>query len=128
MWEAYGLKNEDFLWAGTVFRGGIAGQQQGPCGAVSGSAIALGFRHRCSAADKKKAERARNAAYEEAAGLVKSFEEQFGSITCYGLLGVDFRDEAAMKQARESGLFEQKCPKQVQYVIEKLYEMEKKHA
>ena len=126
MWETYDLKNEDFLWAGTAFRGGIAGQQQAPCGAVSASAIALGLRHRCSAADKKKAERARNAASEEAAELVKSFQDQFGSITCYGLLGVEFTNEEAMKQARESGLFEQKCPNQVQYVIEKLYEIEKK--
>ena len=126
MWETYELKNEDFLWAGTAFHGGISGQQQAPCGAVSAAAIALGLRHRCSAADKKKAERARNAASEEAAELVKSFQEKFGSITCYGLLGVEFTNEEAIKKAAEAGIFEQKCPKQIQYVIEKLYEIEKK--
>ena len=126
MWEAYGMKNKDFLWAGTAFRGGIAGQQQGPCGAVSAAALALGLRHRRSAADKEKAEKAREAACKDAEELVKSFEEKFGSITCYGLLGVDFRDEAAAKKARDEGLFEKKCPNYVQYVIEKLYELENK--
>jgi C_GCAxxG_C_C family probable redox protein len=128
LWEAYGLKNEDFLWAGTVFRGGIASQQQAPCGAVSAAALALGLRHRCSTADKKKAEQARNAACEDAAELVKSFEDKFGSITCYGLLEVDFTNKEAMKQAVDSGIFERKCHKQVQFAIEKLYEIEKKRA
>lgn len=126
MWEAYGLKNKDFLWAGTVFRGGIAGQQQAPCGAVSASALALGLRHRCSTADKEKAEQARNAACADAAELVRSFEDKFGSITCFGLLGVDLSSEAAMKQARDSGLFEGKCYNYVQFAIEKLYEIEEK--
>jgi C_GCAxxG_C_C family probable redox protein len=128
LWEAYGLKNEDFLWAGTVFRGGIAAQQQAPCGAVSAAALALGLRHRCSTADKNKAERARNAACEDAAELVKGFEEKFGAISCIGLLGVDFKDEEAMKPAVDSGIFERKCHKQIQFAIEKLYEIEKKRA
>ncbi len=46
MWEAYELDNEDLLWAAIAFSGGIAGQQQAPCGAVSASAVCLGLRHR----------------------------------------------------------------------------------
>jgi C_GCAxxG_C_C family probable redox protein len=126
MWEAYGLKNEDLLWAGVAFRGGIASQQQATCGAVSASALALGLRHRCSLGDKEKAEQARKAANEDAAELVKSFTQRFGAVTCVGLIGVDFSDEKAIKQARESGLFENKCQKFVQFVIEKLYELEDK--
>jgi C_GCAxxG_C_C family probable redox protein len=126
MCEAYGLKNEEALWAGTVFRGGIAGQQQAPCGAVSGAAIALGLRHRCSQKDKEKVEKARQAACDEAEEYVKSFQEKFGTITCIGLLGVNFSDEAAVKRARETGLFNGKCEKHVEYAIEKLYEIEEK--
>jgi C_GCAxxG_C_C family probable redox protein len=126
MWEAYGLKNEDFLWAGVAFRGGIAGQQQATCGAVAASALALGLRHRSSLADKEKAEKSRNAANEDAGELVRSFIQKFGAVTCFGLIGVDFSDEAAMKKAIDSGLFKQKCPKQVQFVIEKLYELDEK--
>jgi C_GCAxxG_C_C family probable redox protein len=124
MWEAYGLKNEDFLWAGTAFQGGIAGQQQATCGAVAASALALGLRHRCSLADKEKAEQARKATNEDAAELVKSFIQRFGAVTCIGLTGVDFSDEKAVKQAIDSGLL--KCSQQVQFVIEKLYELEDK--
>ena len=126
MWEAYGLENEDFLWAGVTFRGGIAGHQQATCGAVSASALVLGLRHRHSLADKEKAEKARNAANEEAGELVRSFIQKFGAVTCFGLTGVDFSDEEARKRARESGLFEQRCHKQIQFVIEKLYELDKK--
>jgi C_GCAxxG_C_C family probable redox protein len=126
MWEAYGLENEDLLWAGTVFRGGIAGQQQAPCGAVSGAALALGLRHRCSTGDKLKADKARQDACDEAAEYVKSFEKKFGSITCIGLLGVDFNDKAAMTRARKLKLFEGKCERQVEFAIEELYKLEEK--
>ncbi len=124
MWEAYGLKNEDFLWAGVAFRGGIGGQQQATCGAVSASALALGLRHRRSLADKGKAEKSRNAANEDAGELVRSFIQKFGAVTCFGLTGVDFSDKEAAKQAIDSGLL--KCEQQVQFVIEKLYELDEK--
>jgi len=128
MWETYELKNEDFLWAGTTFQGGIAGRQQAPCGAVSAAALALGLRHRCSLDDKEKAEQARKAAYEEARELVGSFIEKFGSLSCLELMGFDFSDEKARNQAIASGVFEHKCNKQIQYVIEKLYELEEKRS
>jgi C_GCAxxG_C_C family probable redox protein len=127
MLDAYGLK-DDLLWAGTVFRGGIAGQQQCPCGAVSGSSIALGLRHRTSAGSKEKKEKAREAACNDAAELVKSFQEKYGAVTCIGLLGVDFADEAAIKIARENNLLGHKCLNLVQFAIEKLYEMEKERS
>jgi C_GCAxxG_C_C family probable redox protein len=126
MWEAYGLKNEDFLWAGTAFRGGIAGQQQATCGAVAAAALALGLKNRRSLNDKEKVERAQKTANEDAAELVKSFTQKFGAVTCIGLTGVDFSNEKAMKQAVAAGLFEEKCYKQAQFVIEKLYELDKK--
>jgi len=128
MWEAYGLENEDFLWAGTVFQGGIAGQQQAPCGAVSAGAVALGLRHRCPPGDKEEADRARKAAYGDARELVESFIEKFGAISCIELVGVDFSDEKARERARELRVFESKCEKYVQYVIEKLYELEEKRS
>jgi C_GCAxxG_C_C family probable redox protein len=126
MWEAYGLENEDFLWAGVAFMGGIGGQQQATCGAVSAAALVLGLRHRRSLADKEKAEKARNAANEEAGELVRGFLQKFGAVTCFALTGVDFSDEEAAKQAIGSGLL--KCDQQVQFVIEKLYELDEKRA
>ncbi len=124
MWDAYDLGNEDFLWAGIPFMGGIGGEQQAPCGAISASAVSIGLRHRCSPADKEKAKQARNAARHYAGQLVRDFTKQFGDITCRGLLGLDFSKPDEYQKFRESGVWNEKCEKYVQYVIEKLYEFE----
>ncbi len=124
MWEAYDLGNEDFLWAGIPFMGGIGGEQQAPCGAVSASAVSLGLRHRCSLPDKEKVKQARNAARQDAGKLVRDFTKQFGDITCRGLLGIDFSKPGEYQKFLESGVGKDKCEKYVQYVIEKLYEFE----
>ena len=125
MWEAYGLENEDFLWAGTAFQGGIAGQQMAPCGGVSAAAIVLGLRQRCPASDDEKTAQARKAAYDDTLEVVKRFAEKFGDITCLGLLGVDLSSEAAMKKAVESGIFK-KCDDFIRFIIDTLYDLEEK--
>jgi hypothetical protein len=104
--------------------GGISGEQQAPCGAVSASAISLGLRNRCSFADKEKAEQARNTARHYSGKLVRSFTKQFGDITCRGLLGIDFSKPGEYQKFLESGAWKDKCEKYVQYIIEKLYEFE----
>lgn len=124
MWEAYGLDNEDFLWAGIPFMAGISGEQQAPCGAVSASAVILGLRHRCSFSDKEKVKEARNAIRQYAGRLVRDFTKQFGDITCRGLLGLDFSKPGEYQKFLESGVWKDTCEKYVQYVIEKLYEFE----
>ena len=126
MWEAYGLKNEDFLWAGKALWGGIAGQQQATCGAVSGAAVSLGLRHRCSSADKEKTAVERKAAENEAAEVAREFIQKFGAVTCIGLLGIDISTEQGIKKAKESGIFEQKCHVLLPFLIEKLYQIEEK--
>jgi C_GCAxxG_C_C family probable redox protein len=124
MWEAYGLENEDFLWAGMALRGGIAGQQQATCGAVASAAVCLGLRHRCSIADGKKAEAARRVICREANELVGKFIRKFGAVTCIKLTGVDFSDEKATRIAADKGQL--RCHEQVMFVIEKLFELEER--
>lgn len=126
MWEAYELGNEDMLWACTAFNGGIGGQQQAPCGAVSASAVCLGLRHRCSLADEQKATQARLDARQDASELVRSFTEKYGALTCRDLLGLDFSNAEAYRQFRESGIWKEKCDNYVQFVIEKLYQLDKR--
>lgn len=126
MWEAYGLDNEDLLWAGINFNGGIAGQQQAPCGAVSASAMCLGLRHRCSLADKPKAQQARADARQDASELVKNFTEKFGTVLCCDLLGLDFSTPEGYRQFVESGIWKEKCNKYVQFAIEKLYQLDER--
>jgi len=123
MWEAEELGNEDMLWAGIAFNGGIGGQQQAPCGAVSSSAVYLGLRHRCPLAEKDRAEQARLDARRDASELVRSFTEKFGTIICRDLLGLDLSNPEARRQFLESGIWKEKCDNYVLFVIEKLYEL-----
>jgi hypothetical protein len=124
MWETYNMGNEDFLWAGIPFNGGISGHQLAPCGAISASAISLGLIHRCSLADKEKAKQARNTIRLQADKLVADFTKEFGDITCRNLLGLDFTVPGAYQKFQESGKSKDTCEKYVLYVIEKLYSFE----
>ena len=124
MWEAYGLANEDFLWAGIAFTGGIGGEQRAPCGALSSATICLGLRHRSYALDRQQVKQARYAARQNAAELVKAFTKKFGSIACLDLVGIDFSEPGGYQRFQESGIASEKCDRYVQFVIDKLYEMD----
>lgn len=124
MWEAYGLKNEDILWTCIAFNGGIAGQQSAPCGAISAATVCIGLRYRCPFTDKQRAKQGRLDAREDASQLVKSFADRFGAITCRELIGIDFSKPEAYRAFLESGISQNKCLKYVEFVIEKLYEID----
>jgi C_GCAxxG_C_C family probable redox protein len=128
MWEAYGLDNETLLWTCIAFNGGIAGQQSAPCGAVSAATVCLGLHHSCPLADKPRAKQERLDAREDASQLVKSFIAKFGTIVCRDLIGLDFSKPEAYRQFQESGMAKDKCDKYVQFVIEKLYELDEKRS
>ncbi len=128
MWEAYGLDNEDILWAGIAFNGGIAGQNSAPCGAVSAATVALGLRHRWPMDDKARAKQERLDAREDASNLVKSFIEKFGTITCRDLIKLDFTKPEENRRFQESDISREKCDKFVQFVLEKLYELDEKRS
>ena len=123
MWEAEDLGPEDVLWASTAFNGGIAGNQDAPCGTVSSCTVCLGLRHRRSQNDKTQANQAREDAREAAARFVNKFRDEFGSITCRGLLGFDFSDQEEARKFRENEIWREKCDAYVKYVIEYLYKL-----
>jgi glutaredoxin 3 len=126
MWETYGLSNEDLLWSCIAFTGGIGGQQQAPCGAISAGAVCLGLQHRCPLEDKQKAKQARHNTRKDANELVSGFTERFGTIICRDLVGTDFSQPGGYQQFLESGIWKDKCDSYVQFVIEKLYELDEK--
>ena len=123
MWEAYELGDEDVLWSGTGFLGGIAGYQHAPCGAVSAFTLCLGLYHRVPLDDEEKAEQARGVARSDIREVVKSFIEKYGTIGCRDLIGFDFSDEEARSKFRESGMRKETCDSYVQFAVEKLYEL-----
>ena len=123
MWESEGLGSEDVLWAGTAFNGGIARQQEAPCGALSSGVVCLGLRHRTDGADSQEANQARTAARSDAHRLVEDFRNEHGAITCTGLIGVDLSDPEGIRQFTEGGIGKRQCAGYVEYVITRLYEM-----
>jgi C_GCAxxG_C_C family probable redox protein len=127
MWEAYGLENEDLLWAGMAFRGGIGGQQRAACGAVEGAAVSLGLLHRRPLDDKEAVEKARKAAMDEAGQLVREFVAEYGGLSCIELIDVDLSVPGAGEKAAKEGVF-QRCDGFVNFAIRKLYELEEKRA
>jgi hypothetical protein len=128
MWEAYDLENEDFLWTGIPFLGGIGGFQNAPCGVVSAAAVCLGLRHRCPLEDKERAHQARHAVRGFSAKIVTEFNTQFGDITCRGLIGMDFSKPGEYKKFLDSGIWKDKCIKYVEFMVEKLYGLEEDRA
>ena len=124
MWEAYNLENEDLLWASIPFMGGIAGQQQAPCGVISSSVVCLSFRHRCSLQDKERAKAARIRIRKLSKELVTEFEIEFGSIICREIVRCDFSNPTEYKQFNESKGLRERCNRAVVLSIEKLYAFE----
>ena len=122
------MDNEGLLWSCTAFNGGIGAQQEAPCGGISAAAVCLGLRYMCPATDKERAIQARHDARADAAEVVKSFSERFGSIACRDLVGFDFTDTATLKRERESGEWGRKCDGFVGFVLEKLYEIDARRA
>jgi len=122
MWESFDLGNEDMLWSCIAFTGGIAGQQQAPCGAVSAGAVCTGMLFRQPLEHKQAAKQARSDARGIAGNIAQSFRERFGSIVCRELIPYDFSTPEGYRQFQESGVWKEKCNKYVQFVLEKLYE------
>ena len=118
------MENEDFLWAGIPFLGGIGGVQNAPCGIVSSSAVALGLRHRSPLEDKERAKQARHAIRAFSAKIVSEFNQAFGDITCRGLIGMDFSKPGVYKEFLDSGVWKDKCEKYMEFMIDKLYALE----
>jgi C_GCAxxG_C_C family probable redox protein len=124
MWEAYDMKDENYLWAGIHFMGGVGGDNRATCGAVSGAAVCLGLRDRSSFEDKAKAKAARNLSRQHAGQMVKEFAEKFGHVACRELLQIDFSVPGAYQEFRNSGIAEKKCYQYIYFLIDKLYAFE----
>ena len=91
---------------------------------MSAAAVCLGLRHRCPLDDKERANQARRAVRAFFAKIVTEFNAQFGDITCQGLIGMDFSKPGEYQKFLESGIWKDKCVKYVEFIIEKLYEIE----
>lgn len=104
--EQLGLGKELALKIACGFGGGI-GRMGRTCGAVTGAVMAIGLkRGQVDLAD----EESRQKTHKLAKKFIDKFTAVHGSIECKELLGYDLSSARGLKAARESGVFENKCP------------------
>ncbi len=121
--EAWGMEDDAMLRAGMLFYGGIAGHQEGPCGAISGLSIALGFRYRDTSGNPEQAQKAHEKAENKANEIIAEFKGKFGSIVCRELVGIDFSKPELVEKFMENPDNRDRCPGYVRFIVEKLVDL-----
>lgn len=101
-----GMNEEDGVKMASVLGGGV-GRTGHICGAVSGAALIIGMKF--GSTDNTNIH-SKDKAYQKANELLEKFAAENKSILCKELLGYDISTNEGLKQARESGIFIQKCP------------------
>ena len=100
-----GLDADAALRVSAAFGGGM-GRLGGPCGAVTGALMALGFDYGATVADPAAKELHLRMARE----FVAKFEARHGATDCADLLGVNIDTPEGQAAAREANLFKTTCP------------------
>ncbi len=118
--RAFGLPDAEDSSAAMALNGGIA-YSGGVCGALSGAALAVGQLAGRHIADHNEA---KTKARELMMELMDEFEGEFGSITCRGLLGVDLRAPGEHDRFIESGIWQTKCMRQIEFSVQRLASLE----
>ena len=82
-----------------------SGQQ---CGAISGAIMAIGILEGLTNSDVRKH---KSITYKRSSELHRRFKEEFGSIICDELTGIDMSDSQKLKEMNDVGHFDEVCPK-----------------
>jgi C_GCAxxG_C_C family probable redox protein len=101
----------------TGFGGGL-GRRGLVCGALSGGVMVIGLKYGCSL-DKD----CRETVYGLTLELCRRFEEQFGTTSCYKLIGYDLTAEEERTEFKSLRLKEEKCVNYVGTVVDILTEL-----
>jgi C_GCAxxG_C_C family probable redox protein len=108
------LKGETALRAASGLGAGM-GRLGEVCGAVTGALIVIGLKHGHTKAKDKEAKEKTYALVQDYAGR---FRARNDSILCRELLGCDISTPEGMEQARQKGLFTERCPRFVRAAAE----------
>jgi len=104
--EQLGLEKALALKIACGFGGGI-GRMGRTCGAITGVVMVIGLkRGQASLAD----EESRQETHKLARKFIDKFTALHGSIECRELIGYDLSDAGEHELAKESGVFQNKCP------------------
>ncbi|OGP86986.1 MAG: hypothetical protein A2031_10275 [Deltaproteobacteria bacterium RBG_19FT_COMBO_43_11] len=101
-----GMSEEEGVKMASVLGGGI-GRTGHVCGAVSGAALIIGMKF--GSTDNTSLE-SKDKAYQKSKELLERFAAENKSILCKDILGYDISTKEGLMQARQSGVFIQKCP------------------
>ena len=109
----YGLDAPEDPSAAMALNGGLA-YSGGPCGAVTGAALAVGMLAEERIADHG---RAKTVARELVHGTLEAFAAHHGSVDCRELIGYDLRAPGQHHAFVESGLWKERCAAQIRTVV-----------
>jgi C_GCAxxG_C_C family probable redox protein len=113
---AYGLPQSTDSAAAMALNGGLA-YSGGPCGAISGAALAVGM----LAADRVEDRRqAKHVARRVTGELMTAFEDVHGSTDCRDLIGMDLRTDEGHRAFIESAIWRDRCMAQIEFAVSRL--------
>lgn len=114
--ETYGLPASGDSSAAMALNGGLA-YSGGPCGAISGAALVVGQLAAGRIEDHREAKRVARLI---TAHLMEEFEAEHGATDCRALIGLDIGTEEGHRRFIESGIWRDRCMRQIEFVIERL--------
>ncbi len=116
--------DNDVMKIASAFGGGVAGWGS-VCGAASGAAMALGLIYGTDGDEQpNEFQGKRDLLRDRTQRFLQAFQEEFGSVNCMDLLGVDRRTEEGRRRYGElkaQGVF--RCGEYVEWAAEKVIEM-----
>ena len=113
---AYGLEDPMDSSAAVALNGGIA-WSGGPCGALTGAALAVGMLAERRIDDHVRAKLVARAVV---ATLLDDFLAEHGAIDCRTLVGVDLRAPGGHEAFLASGAWREGCMRQIEFVVGRL--------
>jgi C_GCAxxG_C_C family probable redox protein len=114
--EAYGLPRALDASAAMALNGGLA-WSGGPCGALSGAALAVG---RLAAQRISDHRLAKTTARRIVTDLIFAFQDRHGACNCSELIGLDISTEEGHARFIESKVWHATCMDQIEFVIGRL--------
>jgi len=115
--DAYGLPDPGDSSAAMALNGGIA-YFGGVCGAITGAAMAVGILAERRISDHKEAKRT---ARRIIMRYMDQFEEEYQTVNCRDLIGLDIRDEHGHHKFIEEGIWRTTCMDQIEFAVKQLF-------
>ncbi len=117
--QAYGLPNATDSSPAMALNGGVA-WSGGPCGAITGAAMAVGRLSAQRIEDHKEAKRAARAVI---AHLMSEFQARYGHTNCSDLIGLDISTPEGHAAFIEDQVWHTVCMDQIEFVLRRLVDV-----